>query len=519
MKPLTLSLFLTLTALFSSFADSARDKVAEGPKERDTPSAARPNILFIFTDDQSTRTVSCYPDARPWASTPNIDALAAEGVRFQSVYMAPFCVPARITQLTGNLPHAARGNFNGDTLTGDALEEEIRRHPFWPQHLRESGYHTGMIGKWHVYSRMPAIGIDWDYAAHWHKKMVNAYYYDQKISINGADPIPLGGYSVDRHTDLAIDYIKERARGDQPWYLWLCYSSPHSPQTPAKRHAGKLDHITHISLPPSFPTPRVGKPNYVQKKPMPKTSAIEDLVRRYHECILSIDENVGRLTEALRESSQLDNTIVVFTSDQGLGMGHHGHVKKKSAPYEGTLSAPLIFRYPRLIPANTICTEPVIGPDLVQTFHELAGIEAPPTMDGQSLLPLLEKPKSKLGRDVVLMTNTRTSFSEGIPNGVKRRNREAIEIDEMPMWTMIRNGKYKYATYTGEEAFEEIYDLKSDPHEMTNLTLSPEHRDLLIDLRQKAATELRQTQSGFEDGHFIDFFPKLKEITAPKNQL
>ena len=471
----------------------------------------RPNILYIFTDDQSTRTVSCYPDAHTWVSTPNIDALAAKGVRFESVYMGPFCVASRITQLTGNLPHSARGKLNEATLTGEALEKEIEEHPFWLQGLRQSGYHTGMIGKWHVYSRMPAVGVDWDYAVYWHKKMVNAYYYDQKVSINGAKPTPLNGYSVDRHTDFAIDYIQERANEEQPWYLWLCYASPHSPQTPAKRHEGAMADIEEIPIPESF-TSRERKPNYVKKKVKPKLDGIRSLVKRYHECILSIDENVGRLVDTLEESGQLENTIVIFTSDQGLGMGHHGHVKKKNAPYYATLTSPLIVRYPTDFASGSVCREPVNGADLVQTLHEITGVKPLDTMDGMSLVPQLVKPRAKIKRETMLMTNTRTSFSEGIPNGVRRRNREAIEIDEMPMWVMIRNGAYKYAHYTGDEAFEEIYHLENDPDELNNLALSRENKKLLHELRQKAATELRQTQSGFEAGHFIDYLPRLRNV-------
>ena len=469
----------------------------------------RPNVLLIFTDDQSDRTVSCYPNAHSWVNTPNIDKLAREGVRFNSIYMAPFCVPARITLMTGNYPHSARGSFEQE-LKGDELREEIRQHPFWPQRLRKSGYHTGMIGKWHIYSRLPAVRTDWDYAAYWHKKMVNAYYYGQKISINGAKPVDLNGYSVDRHTDLAIEYIDARAKADRPWYLWLCYSSPHSPQTPAKRHQGKLANENDVPIPASFKTPRVGKPNYVRNKPTPKEDSVQSLVRRYHECIMSIDENVGRLTDALRKSGQLENTVVIFTSDQGLAMGHHGHVKKKNAPYDATLHSPLIFRYPKQFPAGAVCDEPVCGPDLVQTMHELCGIKPRKTMDGESLVPLLKRPGSELKRDVMLMTNTRTSFAEKIPAGVKRRNREAIELNEMPMWTMIRHEQFKYATYMGS-GFEEVYDLENDPDELKNLAVTEDYAGLLSKLRRKAARALADTQSGFEAGHFIDYFPHLKK--------
>ncbi|WDI45242.1 sulfatase-like hydrolase/transferase [Bremerella sp. P1] len=473
----------------------------------------RPNILYVFTDDQSTRTVSCYPESRPWVRTPNIDALAREGVRFESVYMATFCVPSRISQLTGNLPHSARGNFGGIALQGDDLNREIRHHPFWVQRLRESGYHTAMIGKWHIYSRMPAVGIDWDYAVYWHKRMVNAYYYDQKVSINGNDPIELNGYSVDRYTDFAINYIEERAESDQPWYLWLCYSSPHSPQTPAKRHQGFFSGVSGIELPRSFAVPREGKPNYVRKLPSPKTSTVQELILRYNECILSIDESVGRLEKALQETGQLEDTVFIFASDQGLGMGHHGHVKKKNAPYDDTLASPLIFRFPRRFPAGEVCGIPVGGTDIVQTLHALGGIQALPSMDGESLLPVLEDPDAELKRDVLLLTNTRTHFAEDIPRGVVRRNREASTNDQMPMWVMIRSGHYKYATYTGDEAFEEIYNLAEDPEELRNLALLPEYEPLLNELRMKAAKELSGTQSGFDNGHFIDFLPCLKDVS------
>ena len=134
-------------------------------------------------------------------------------------------------------------------------------------------------------------------------------------------------------------------------------------------------------------------------------------------------------------------------------------------------------------------------------------------MDGESLLPLLINPASKLQRKVLLMTNTRTSFSEGIPKGVTRRNREATEINEMPMWTMIRSGQYKYVTYTGD-GFEEIYDLAADPEELVNLALDDRSKTLLRELRHKAAEVLSQTQSGFESGHFIDYFPHLGNLTS-----
>lgn len=479
----------------------------------------RPNILYIFTDDQSYRTVGCYEGSYNWVKTPNIDSLAKEGVRFKNAYIAPFCVASRITHMTGNLPHAAKGNFNGVTLQGATLKEEILKYPFWPQKLRQSGYHTGMIGKWHIYARMPTIGVDWDYAAYWHKKMVNAYYYDQKISINGAEPIDLGGYSVDRHTDLAIDYIKRRSEEPKkPWYMWLCYSGVHMPHQPAKRHDKSLTGITDIPEPIGYRSERIGKPKYVQQlKPKSNDSdnnKLNETILRYNRCVLSVDENVGRIVEHLKKSGQYENTIIIFGSDQGLAMGHHGFHHKKNAPYDETLRSPLIFHYPKKFPKGKVSRERVSGPDVVQTLHDLAGIKALPSMDGMSLLPLIQNPKAKLSRPAMLMSNVRTSFSSSIPKGArgvqKKVDGGAKGYDGMPMYMMIISGKHKYVRHLLKDTVEEIYDLESDPNESRNLALSIEYKSVLEKLRKLCIEEFRKTQSGFEGGHFVDLFPKAK---------
>ena len=481
-------------------------------------SAERPNILYIFSDDQSYRTVGCYPGSYSWVKTPNIDSLAAGGIRFNNAYMAPFCVASRITHMTGNLPHSAQGTFNGEQLSGVALKTEIEKFPFWPQTLRQSGYHTGMVGKWHIYSRMPAIGVDWDYAAYWHKKMVNAYYYGQKISYNGAPPVDLGGYSTDRHTDLAIDYINDRSKNkEKPWYMWLCFSGVHMPHDPAKRHENSLTDITDIPEPIGYRSDRAGKPKYVQQLKPKSNDAnnkkLNETILKYNRCVLSIDENVGRLVETLKKNGQYENTIIVFGSDQGLAMGHHGFHHKKNAPYGETLRSPLIFHYPKNFPQGKVSDEHVNGPDVIQTIHELTGIKAKETMDGHSLAPILKSPKSHPKRPAMLMSNVRTSFSASTPKGAKgiqkKVDKGAKGYDGMPMYMMIVvDNRYKYVRHLLKDTVEEIYDLKSDPNESRNLAISKEYETLLKDLRKQCIEEFRKTQSGFEGGHFVDLFPK-----------
>ncbi len=480
----------------------------------DAASTKRPNVLYIFTDDQSVRTVSCYlRDAYPWVKTPNIDALAKTGVRFHSVYMAPYCMPSRISMLTGNLPHASRGIFQGAELKGADLEKEIKDHPFWPQRLRESGYRTGVIGKWHITSRPPAVGIDWDTAIHWAKDM-GGMYYNSKMSFNGAPPQDIGGYSVDRYTDLAIDFMKEQPKDHRPWYLWLCYTAPHMPTEPAERHKGALAAVNDIPEPLSM-TQRYGKPAYIRDLPEPPWARVTEAIKRYQECVMAIDESVGRLMQALRETDQLENTVVIFASDQGIAYGQHGLVHEKNAPYDAALRSPLIFSWPAHFAQDQTSEEPVSGPDVVRTLLDIFGLEPLKTMDGMSLLPLLKDPSQRLSRGAMLMTNVKNNMGQTIPQGVERVERAiargAKGQDAMRDWAMIRSGDYKYVAYCGEAKEEEIYNLAVDPEELVNLA-DDGHLPLLEEMRRKAAKELRSTQSGFDGGHFIDFFPLLKQL-------
>lgn len=477
----------------------------------------RPNILYIFTDDQSVRTVSCYPDAYPWVKTPNIDALAKAGVRFEKAYMAPYCVPSRITQLTGNLPHAARGDFNGKELTGSDLQQEIQEHPFWPQRLRESGYRTGIIGKWHLYSRPPAVGIDWDTAIHWNKKIDEDYYYNQKVSINGAPPVDLGGYSVDRHTDFAVDFIKGKSENDKPWYLWLCYSGVHMPIQPAARHQGALASVNDIPEPSTAKLPREGKPAYIRDLPEPSWKRVMESIKRYQECVMAVDENVGRLRKVLEETKQMDNTIIIFASDQGIAYGQHGLVHKKNAPYDAALCSPLIVSWPGHFAQGAVSPEPISGPDIVQTLLDITGVKPSSTMDGMSLVPLLKDPGLCLAREAMLMTNVQNDFGQSIPLGVAKSERFISKGGKgekaMRDWAMIRSGDYKYVAYVGEAKEEELYNIKEDPEELHNLAAERDYSDEVSIMRLKASQELRRTQSGFDGGHYIDFFPLLRNLT------
>ena len=304
-----------------------------------------------------------------------------------------------------------------------------------------------------------------------------AYYENTKVRLNDGPPIELGGYSTDRYTDYAVEYIQSRSKEEKPWFLWLCYSAVHSPFTPAERHLERYAKVTEIGPPPTIFAPREGKPHYIRYNDMwkrdenGKPKEFTEAVREYHQAVAAIDEGVGRIMAVLEQSGQLENTVVIFTSDQGLAFGQQGYRAKKATPHDGTIRGPLIFRYPHAFPRGAVAEVPANGVDVVQTIHELTGLEPLPEMDGESLLPVLTDPKADHSeRRPMLLCNTKTSFGSSIVRRVRLEREEQIERTKdtslgrqrvAPIWMMMRHGKWKYARYLVDDYLEEVYDMKT----------------------------------------------------------
>jgi arylsulfatase A-like enzyme len=496
---------------------------------------ATPNVLYIFTDDQSHRTVSCYPDSYDWAKTPAIDRLAKNGVRFSHAYIGSFCVPSRVSVLTGNLQHAVSNNVmvnRPKNLQGDKLHAAQTKANFWPRRLRGMGYHTGMIGKWHLYAQAPAYGLDWDWCLWWDRNLPKnggAYYENTKVRLNDGPPIELGGYSTDRYTDYAVEYIRSRSKEEKPWFLWLCYSAVHGPNTPAERHVERYADVTDIKPPPTIFAPREGKPHFSRYNDMwprqtdGKPKGFTDKVLEYHQAVAAIDEGVERIMAALKKTGQLDNTVVIFTSDQGLAWGQQGYRGKKTTPYDGSIRGPLIVRYPQMFPRDTVAKVPANGVDVVRTIHDITGLEPLPEMDGESLLPVLTAPQDDhTDRRPMLLCNTKPSFGNNIVHRIKAERQEEIEEAKdtslgrhirAPMWMMMIDGKWKYARYLVDDYLEDLYDMKNDTDEVHNLATDPKFAGKLKELRERCEAEFRRTRSGWDADagpHFVDLFPKPK---------
>lgn len=491
----------------------------------------RPNILLIYTDDHSHRSISCYPEAWEWVNTPNIDRLAARGVRFAHAHIGTWCMPSRATLLTGHHQFGVESMRMEGQYPGSEYDPE--KCPFWPSVFRKNGYTTCQLGKWHTGTDTGA-NRDWDHQKVWNRpryqKNSGHYFYDQLIETNGGEAEMVKGYSTDNYTNWAEDFIRGENRDpEKPWYLWVCYGAVHGPFTPPHRYRDAYPDAK-IPVPKDIFPPRPGKPAYMQKidfwemgpngEPQMKGgrfggrtvanatsihgNTLNGWIRQYHQGVLALDEAVGRLVSALEESGQYDNTLIVFTSDQGFAWGQHGF-KTKLAPYDANIRSPLIVSMPSRLPEGAVCEHPVAGVDLVPTFFSFAEVDLPWRMHGHDLTPLLKNPKSEWNHPSM---TTFTARSYGSDTNVIPSDEEVNKLNGIPWYVMIRKEQYKYIRTFVENEIEEIYDISADPEELTNLALRKEHQRTLKRLRKEAVAEMRRT--GWK---LVDSLPSVKELS------
>lgn len=478
-------------------------------------SPKRPNILFIYTDDHSYRTLSCYPEAYPWARTPAIDRLASRGVRFTHGYIGAWCMPSRATLLTGKHQFGVESMRMEGAYPGSAYDPA--KCPFWPGTFRRAGYVTAQIGKWHT-GTDTGYGRDWDFQIVWnrpkHPETSQNYYYHQPVTYQGGKTEMLERYSTDQYTDWAVDFIRGNGRDtSKPYYLWLCYGAVHSPYQPAERHLNELSGID-FDAPKDIIGPRPGKPDWAQKIQQWKRDSngrlvsggktLEAWVRQYHQGVIALDEAVDRLMKTLDETGQRENTFVIFTADQGLAFGQHGFRGTKIAAYDANIRSPLMFSMPGRIPEGGVCRAPVSGVDLVPTMFNYAGIDLPWEMHGRDLSPLLSNPDSAWDTPAMMAATGQKfgSDTSTIPKG------DGAFHNQVPWYVLLRDRRYKYVRPLITD-LEELYDGEADPDELDNLAVKKEHQPRLRQMRAAAIAELRRTKAGFADR-----LPPIRETFA-----
>jgi N-acetylglucosamine-6-sulfatase len=432
----------------------------------------RPNVVVLMTDDQTLESMRVMPGVRR--------TLAARGTTFTRSFVSfALCCPSRATFLTGQYAH--NHGVLGNRLPTGGYGRLDRREtlPVW---LRRAGYRTMHVGKFlnrYGQDRGPYhVPPGWD---DWHGSVDPFTYefYGTLLNENGA----LRGYPSDYSTDLyarrAIDLIGRAATGDRPFFLSVGFLAPHSggprelddpaglaTPVPAPRHR---DRFAYEPLPPgvraSFNEADVSdKPAYLRALPpigVKKAEAIEENYRQRLESLLAVDEAVVSITNALREEGELDNTLVVFTSDNGFFFGEHRMPSEKMLVYEPSIRVPLIMRGPG-VPVGAERRQLVTNADLAPTILDAANASATKPQDGSSLLPLLADPRLEWGRDLLI---------------------EGAEGFTVTAFQALRTYRYLYAEYvTGER---ELYDLERDPHELRSVHDDPAYAPVRAELSRR----------------------------------
>ena len=370
MSRTTRSLILLAGAVLASASADARTAAPPG----------HPNVLFILCDDLRPDALGCYGSAH--VKTPRIDSLAADGVRFANAFCTTsLCSPSRASILTGRYAHAhgVRDNF---TELPPAL-------PHWPARLKEQGYATAYVGKWHMGedNDAPRPGFDWFVS---HKGQ--GKYFDTEWNIGGERREVVPGYYTTVVTDFSLDWLARQPAG-KPWALCLGHKAPHSFYFPEPKHAHAFDGV-RVRYPGSA-FQLDGKPDWIRqrlttwhgiygplfewRKKFPDTSPaavadFENMVHAYWGTILSVDESTGRLVDHLRETGQFDNTLIVFMGDNGLLEGEHGMVDKRTM-HEPSIRVPLVARGPGL-PQGKVVSGQVLTEDVAPSILDLCGAAA-----------------------------------------------------------------------------------------------------------------------------------------------
>jgi N-acetylglucosamine-6-sulfatase len=432
--------------------------------------ARRPNIVFVITDDQ--RWDSLGVTGHPFARTPNIDRLAREGALFRNFFATtPLCSPSRASFLTGQYARAHKVT-NNDRVGLDAISHTLMT---FPRRLREAGYETAFIGKWHMGlddSRRPGFDT-------WISFKGQGVYLDPVVNVDGRQR-QLDGHMTDWLNRWALEFVRRPRR--KPFLLYLSHKALHTPYLPAKRHEALYAGARYVP-PPSADDGLSGKPVLRRAVETPDWWALEgvapeppesrrgrgadrdSVVRDQLRTLAAVDEGVGALVRALERTGQLDNTVFVYTSDNGYLLGEHGQFDNKRFAYEESIRVPFIIRYPRLVSRGTKIDALALNVDVAPTLLELAGAEPLEKVHGRSLLPLLR------GRPAAW----RESFlAEYFLEKVAPR---------APAWRAVRTARWKYIHYPELEGMDELYDLGSDPREMRNLIGDPASQPALGEMK------------------------------------
>jgi len=468
----------------------------------------QPNILFVFADDHATHSISAY--GSKINKTPNIDKLASEGMLFRSAFATnSICGPSRAVILTGK--HSHKNGFMNNEWGGDFNGSQQT----FPKLLQKAGYQTSLIGKWHLYSE--PTGFD-----HWEILPGQGRYYNPRFK-SETGQVEVTGYTTDVITDRAIDWLDKRDK-NKPFMLMYQHKAPHREWAPGPNHIDKYkdieipepttlfdDHkgraaslspdlemsiaqyltMSDLKLsPPGYLNEEqaanwnrayaAGNKAYFDNKPQGDARTkwrYQRYIKDYMRSVDSIDDNLGRVMAYLKKNNLEENTIVIYSSDQGFFLGDHGWFDKRWM-YEDSINMPLIVKWPGKIKPGSENNDLVQNLDFAQTFLDIAGVKAPSDMQGKSLVPLMSP-----NADTTEMS---APFRDAI----------YYHFYENPGWAFVprhygvRTDRYKLIHFYKLGTWE-FYDLGTDPDELHNLITDSAEQNRIKQLKVRL-TELRQ---------------------------
>ncbi|MEN3324982.1 sulfatase [Mariniflexile soesokkakense] len=526
-----------------------------------TQETKRPNIIYIMADDHATQAISAYghPISK-LAPTPNIDRIANEGALFKNNFCTnSICGPSRAVVLTGKFSHVNGFRMNGDKFDGSQQT--------FPKLLQKAGYNTGMIGKWHL-DGLPQ-GFDYwhiltDQGNYYNPDFIRINKQTQHI-----DTTRIEGYATDIITEDAIKYLGKVKNSKQPFMLMVHHKAPHRNWMPALRHLNKYDGV-QFPLPESYFTSHKGSTaskmqlqtiykdmyeghdlkmtkekgsNELAHNPwttdfdrmtkaqraiwdkayQPKNDAMHDAdlsgkalaewkgqryLQEYLSTIASVDEGVGRILDYLEANGLSENTIIVYTTDQGFYLGEKGWFDKRFM-YEESLSMPMVMKYPKGIKKGTVVNALTQNIDFAETFLDFASVEIPKDMQGKSLRPLFGQQQDYGDfRDAIYYHYYDYPAFHMVKKmyGVRTKRYKLIHVyDDIDEW--------------------ELYDLEKDPEELKNVINDSEYKKIKAKLHEKLSAlqeKYKVTDKEFEQApkQSVDRaykqFEKLRGITGTK---
>ncbi len=438
---------------------------------------SRPNIIFILTDDLRWDEIDY-----PFVKTPNIRRVAREGVRFKNAFVTtPLCSPSRASFLTGQYAHK-----HGIT---DNTDRSPRSHELvtFPRLLHDAGYETAFVGKWHMgLDDNARPGIDY-----WVSVKGQGSYLDPEFNVNGKRE-KISGYFTDILNDFANRFLRQPH--PKPFLLYISHKAVHpdlvqnadgslsDPSAgkfiPAERHKhlyadATIPHRENYGKPP---TDRPALSRSIADLPPlgAKTGTDDETIRNRLRMLASVDEGLGEIFNILETQKELENTLIVFTSDEGYFYGEHGLSVERRLAYEESIRIPLFMRWPKLIKPGKTLDQIALSIDIAPTLLDIGHARIPDAIHGRSLLPLLRGDK----------VNWRNSFlveyySDKVFPRVLNMGYQAVV-----------SGRWKWIHYLDLEDMDELYDLRSDPYEMNNLLAQRRPPPLLDDYMRPELTRL-----------------------------